>query len=366
MKLAPKTIVLGVNSVSADGGIAQVARNLIKVLKTKVRDEPHLYDVKTITCFRGRENKHNASSRSVIAKVRFFLAIRKSFFSSTHFIYDSCNMAQIHPQIFVMRRRPYLTYIHGIEVWESAKPRWLRACHRSDFLVSNSLYTKNRADKLHGGFSRAQVCGLGTTTDDVPADTPPLRVRKPNVVIVGRIDSGENYKGHLELIQSWPDVLSVIPEAKLHVVGAGSGLHYLRQAVIKATLENRIVFHGHVSDKRLEELYAQCRVFAMPSRNEGFGLVYIEAMRHGLPVVASTHDAAGEIVIHGRTGLTVNLDRPNDLSSSIVRLLKNPEYAELMGNAGQTRWKEHFTFTKFKSRFLLILEEFFSTKNRVD
>ena len=112
---------------------------------------------------------------------------------------------------------------------------------------------------------------------------------------------------------------------------------------------------------QLEELYSHSRVFAMPSRNEGFGLVYIEAMRFGLPVIASDHDAAKEIVIHGKTGLIINLNRPDELPNAIIKFLKHPEDAEIMGNAGRKRWQEHFTFSCFERRLQLILDKFFAT-----
>jgi phosphatidyl-myo-inositol dimannoside synthase len=95
----------------------------------------------------------------------------------------------------------------------------------------------------------------------------------------------------------------------------------------------------------------------MPSRGEGFGLVYADAMRHGLPVIASSHDAGAEIVADGVTGFCVSLDVPAELSRRLCELLDAPRHAEAMGQAGQRRWQEHFRFSAFRDRFGRILDE---------
>jgi phosphatidylinositol alpha-1,6-mannosyltransferase len=98
----------------------------------------------------------------------------------------------------------------------------------------------------------------------------------------------------------------------------------------------------------------------MPSRGEGFGIVYIEAMRYGLPIIASIHDAAPEINVHGETGYNVDLDRPDELPDAIVRLLRERDHARLLGRQGRKRWQENFSFSAFRSRFRPILHEFLS------
>ena len=248
MTLNPRKIVLGLNSIRQPGGIAQVAQNLIKVIEAKVQNEPNLYQLKKITFDQRSQRGHDFLNKSLIAKVRFFLAIQKASLSYTHFIYDSCNMAQVHSQLF-LSRKPNLTCIHGIEVWDNAKPNWIRACQHSDVLISNSYYTRARADQIHRGFARAQVCWLGTNTDEVPKNWTPMALRNPDVLIIGRIDSSENYKGHFELIKSWPKVINAVPEAKLHIAGSGTGVPHLREITNKSKVGNRILFHGHVSNR---------------------------------------------------------------------------------------------------------------------
>jgi phosphatidylinositol alpha-1,6-mannosyltransferase len=94
----------------------------------------------------------------------------------------------------------------------------------------------------------------------------------------------------------------------------------------------------------------------MPSRGEGFGLTYIEAMRWGIPVIASVHDAGQEVNVHGETGLNVSLDSPTALRDALVELLRDRNLARSMGANGQRRWREHFCYSAFRKRFAPELE----------
>jgi phosphatidylinositol alpha-1,6-mannosyltransferase len=96
----------------------------------------------------------------------------------------------------------------------------------------------------------------------------------------------------------------------------------------------------------------------MPSRGEGFGLVYVEAMRHGVPVIASVHDAAPEINLDGETGYNVDLARPADLAERIIHLLRDRDWAARLGANGRRRWERHFRFSAFCERFVPLVTEF--------
>jgi phosphatidylinositol alpha-1,6-mannosyltransferase len=206
---------------------------------------------------------------------------------------------------------------------------------------------------LHGGLERARVCWLGTESDN------PLSIKDgglPTVLILSRIDL-DLHKGHQELIDAWPRVVERVPVAKLLVAGAGPGYDAVRDAIARSPVAGSIKLTGYVPEEQLPQLWSRATVFAMPSRGEGFGLTYIEAMRHGVPVIASRQDAGQEVNVHGVTGYNVNLDTPEDLSEALISLLSDPEKACVMGAAGRERWRRHFTYSVFKSRFLGLLSE---------
>ena len=96
----------------------------------------------------------------------------------------------------------------------------------------------------------------------------------------------------------------------------------------------------------------------MPARGEGLGLAYLEAMRQGIAIVASVHDAAPEINLHGVTGYNIDLDQPRDLARRLVELLRDRALRDRMGAAGRDRWHAHFRYSAFRDRVQPILRSF--------
>jgi phosphatidylinositol alpha-1,6-mannosyltransferase len=283
------------------------------------------------------------------SRVRFVWHTWKAVRDHTHFLYTFIGMARAHNRL-PWAWRPFAALLHGIEVWERGGPHRARWARRADLLLSNTAHTRERANRAHGGLAHAKVCWLATEEDEPAARRP--RHRPPTALIVGRIDERENYKGHDELLTAWPRVARQVPGARLLVVGEGSGLPQLRA---RAAGVAGVEFRGFVPEGRMQEVWDEADVFAMPSRGEGFGLVYAEAMRQGLPVIASTHDAGGEINLDGVTGFNVDLGRPAELGDRVIELLSDAALRRRQGEAGRQRWAEYFRYSAFRERFLGIL-----------
>jgi phosphatidylinositol alpha-1,6-mannosyltransferase len=348
-------VFLGAATLRAgNGGIARVARLMDRVLaeevaagRLKAQAASYLDD--------NLPDLHLPVFTARGSKPRFVWEVHKAALSFDHFLYDSLSMVRAHCRLPLLRR-PSLSWICGIEVWENAPPPRIPHARRTDVLVSISDYTRERADRLYGGFARAQVCWLGTETDDI-TPLPSLGDRRPTVLILGRMDE-LNYKGHNELIDCWPKVVSAVRDARLLIVGSGPNQGELRRRAAASSAAEAIVFTGFVPEEDMPKIWAETTVFAMPSRGEGFGLVYIEAMRQGLPVVASIHDAAPEVNLEGTTGYNVDLNEADQLPERLIHLLKNPDQAAILGRNGQKRWRDYFAYSAFKKRFLPILATF--------
>ena len=287
-------------------------------------------------------------------RLRFLWETHKAAFGFSHFLYDFLGLARAHCRLPYLRR-PFLAWMHGLEVWEAARPAWLKAARRADILVSNSAFTRERAASLHGGFAQAHVCWLGTESDE-PLKPQRKTSTPPTVLIIGRVRLDRD-KGHTALIDAWPKVVAAVPDARLLMVGTGPDLAHFQQKAAASPVAPRIEVRGFVPDEKMEDVWSEATLFAMPSRGEGFGLVYIEAMRHSLPVIASVHDAAPEINIEGETGYNVDLEKREELPERIIYLLKNPEQAAALGRGGESRWAKHFSYSAFKARFLPLLAE---------
>jgi phosphatidyl-myo-inositol dimannoside synthase len=246
-------------------------------------------------------------------------------------------------------------FLHGVECWRplALRNQWGLAC--TDALVSNSAFTRCRFLHHNPRYAAlpSRVCWLGTPEDHLPeAPSEELPDDDLSVLIVGRIVGEERYKGHEQLLSVWPEVRRRFPRARLDIVGGGNAASALREMAERRGLvqSGAVKLWGKLPDDELRERYRRCSVFAMPSRGEGFGLVYLEAMGFGKPCLASLDDAAAEVVLGEETGLLVRYADREGLLYALCRLLESPALRKKLGRAGRERVMEHFTERHFGER----------------
>lgn len=243
-----------------------------------------------------------------------------------------------------------IMFCHGIELWR--RHGWLtrRLLRRVDLFLSNSEYTWNRflehAPYLRGRPHITTALGFGSALCG-PAPDPGT---VPSAVILGRMAKGEDYKGHRELIAAWPKVLASIPNAHLDIVGDGDLRPELEALARAQKLGDRIRFLGRVSEERKAELLAAARCLAMPSRGEGFGLVYLEAMRLGRPCLVSDCDAGQEVVNPPEAGLAADVRDPDAVAAALMRFLSDGDAWRNWSRAARRRYEAHYTAAQFTRR----------------
>ena len=337
-----------------NSGIGRVARLMAKALDELARERALTVSAVSLSDRRTGYRDWPWVTPCGGRRMAYVLRVQGRALRADAVLYDSLSMARTH-FMGPARRRTALAWMHGIEVWEDARPAHIVVARRTDVLVTNSDFTRRRAAALHAGLDRARVCWLGTESDVVP-DIGHRSGGPPAALILSRIDE-RSYKGHHDLIEAWPAVVKQVPGARLLIAGTGPGLEEIRRLAQTSPAATGIELIGFVPEEELPVLWARSSVFAMPSRGEGFGLVYIEAMRHGLPIIASRQDAGQEVNVDGETGFNVDLERPADLVEALVALLGDRQRAQALGGAGQQRWRWHFTWNAFRSRFRAMLAE---------
>jgi phosphatidylinositol alpha-1,6-mannosyltransferase len=169
------------------------------------------------------------------------------------------------------------------------------------------------------------------------------------------MDKSDDYKGHREVIGAWPEVARRMPDAELWIVGDGDLQSELERLAAAREAQNKVRFFGRVSEEKKQEMLAQCRCLVLPSRGEGFGLVYLEAMRMGRPCLISTADAGREVVNPPEAGLAVDPDGAEDLVEALCELLRpGPRWDAWSVNA-RRRYQNTFTAGHFQERLISAL-----------
>lgn len=254
------------------------------------------------------------------------------------------------------RRAPTLAMVYGMEAWRPLS--WLRRQGLKH--VNHLAYVSHHTRKVAEGFNpwlagiRASICHLGLPPRECEwAHTTETMQAAHAMLTIGRMNSAERYKGFEELIHIWPRVRQRNPLLQLVLVGAGDDRGRL-EAIAKESGDG-IRFLGAVSNAERDAWLQGCRCLAMPSRGEGFGLVYLEAMRRGKAVLSGNGDAGCEVVEDGRTGRCVDPANPEALLEGVLDVA-GPN-AERYGNAGLDRYHERFSFAAFVDRLGAILDE---------
>lgn len=247
-----------------------------------------------------------------------------------------------------------LIHLHvNAEDWIRPLVRW--AMNHADAIVGVSDFTAASAvkrgydpAKVHTVLNGLDVSGWNYELDgcsirqefNIPPDLPVL-------MIASRLFY---WKGHTELIQALALVRQTIPDFRLLIVGEedpragpGQGNYYTKELealIAELGLEEQVVFTGFRTD--IPALMAAADIFAHPSFEEPFGMVYVEAMAMKKPVITLNQGGSAEVIEHGKSGL---LSAPKDIeqmAANIVTLIQDPELRQKMGEYGRHRAETFF------------------------
>ena len=251
-------------------------------------------------------------------------------------------------------RTPMQQYIHSVE-WMLAYDAWRVICcsHAMEDELQTALQVPS--DKL-------RVIPNGVEPRRLRSSGPPSKLASFRrrwardderiVLFVGRL---VREKGVEVLIDSMPEVLRAHPEARLVVAGGGPRDHLAGRAR-RHGLGHKVTFAGHVSDE-LADLYAVADVAVFPSLYEPFGIVALEAMAAGVPVVTSDIGGFREVVRHGATGLHTWASNPQSLAWGIKQVLGDPFLATRLGRRAQEEVLSRFNWGGIVEQTIRVYQE---------
>jgi glycosyltransferase involved in cell wall biosynthesis len=260
------------------------------------------------------------------------------------------------------QRIPLLLVVHGIEARtpsDKALANWLVS--QTDHFVAASHHTSDRFVDWSGvDDEKGHVIPTGVTDPSRFAPGP-----KPDTLLdryelagrtvlmtLSRLPVQEKRKGHDEVLEMLPDLVEERPDLAYLICGDGDDRPRLEAKTRRLGLSDRVVFAGYVPESEKVDHYRLADAFVMPGRTEGFGIVYLEALACGIPVVASSADASQEAVRGGELGVVVDPDDPADLKRGILEAL-----AEERGTVPEGLG--HFSKERFIRRWNRVVDDLF-------
>lgn len=253
---------------------------------------------------------------------------------------------------------------HGVEVWERLPALRRSALQRASVVLAPTQDTANHVAGQQVQRDRIHVLpwALDPDFESIPPNLPPTKLPHgyPEgrvILTVGRWLAKERYKGMDTLITALPRLLTRWPELQLAAVGDGDDRTWLEDLAEQNGVNRHVHFLTGLTFEELAACYDACEMFALPSRGEGFGLVYLEAMARGKPVIGGTHGGAPEVIEDGVTGYLVPHGDAAQLATSIETLLSDPALAQKMGGRGRQRVEREFRFSVFAKSLKKILRE---------
>ena len=227
---------------------------------------------------------------------------------------------------------------------------------RAAQVIAISQFTLGKAQQTNG-VTAAQGRVLYNCLDPEFHQVATTRPGPPRLLTVARMSLAEQYKGHDYVIRAMPALLAHFPDLTYHIIGDGDARPGLAQLAAETGVSQAIHFHGFVSAAELQRHYEAATIYIMPSQAEGFGFVFLEAMSHGLPVIAGNQDATPEVVADGETGLLVDPTSVPAITTAAARLLADDGLRRQMGQAGRRRVQQQFSFDQFQQTLLTYLAE---------
>ena len=248
---------------------------------------------------------------------------------------------------------PYWTVAHGIEAWGIKSWPLKLALRQADCILAVSHYTRDRLIREQN-LNPNKVVVLPNTFDASrfkPGPKPEYLLKKhrishdqPVLLTVSRLAEQERYKGYDQVLKALPDIQKAIPNIHYVLVGKGPDRSRIEYLIEQLGLKSCVTLAGFIPDKQLGDYYNLCDVFAMPSKREGFGIVYLEAMASGKPVLGGNRDGAVDALCHGELGVLVDPDNISEIAEVLIQLFEGNHHNSLLYRPTALRQKAIDTY----------------------
>ena len=356
-----RVLVLATDAFGGYGGIAKYNRDLIKAICT----HPDCVEVVALPRLAPGEWGDLPEGVTYITdgvggKTKYIFSVLSTVLKDSNFDLVVCGHINLLPVAYLAKKMTnarLMMMMHGIDVWETVGGSLYSYLLRYiDMAVSVSELTKRRfLDWAPLSAQKVEILPNAIDIDSYrPGEKPESLIERyglQNKIVImtlGRISANEQYKGFDEVIDVIPLLLQEIPNVIYLLCGDGDDRKRLEEKVEKLGLQQHVIFTGYVSEEEKVEHYRLADVYVMPSHGEGFGIVLLEAMACGIPVVASKVDGGREALRDGILGIIVDPGDLDDIRSAINRSLH-------MQKGVIPEGIDYFSYDNFKQRCYRIL-----------
>ena len=225
---------------------------------------------------------------------------------------------------------PYWIIAHGFEVWNLQRRAVQAGLRVADRILPVSHYTRDRM-AAEQQIPLERFTWLPNTFDvdrfhygpkpDYLLEKYGLRPDQPVVLTVNRLAAGEDFHAYDQVLRSLPRLRQHLPDIHYIIVGKGDDRDRVTQLIQQLNLSKHVTLAGFIPDESLPDYYHLCDVFAMPSKLEGFGIVFLEALACGKPVLAGNQDGSVDAVNDGRLGALVDPDATEQIAQTLLKIL---------------------------------------------
>jgi glycosyltransferase involved in cell wall biosynthesis len=262
----------------------------------------------------------------------------------------------------------YWIIAHGDEVWELKNIFHKWALKDAEKVIAVSHYTRQRLLNAQG-LNPEKVMVLPNTFDAQQfqiAEKPThllqrygLSPKQPIILTVSRLGkTAAPHKGYYQVLQALVQVRQQFPDVHYFIVGKGDARPQIESLVQQLDLKSCVTLTGFISDEELCSYYNLCDIFALPSSIEGFGIVYLEALACGKPVLAGNVDGSVDPLEQGKLGCLVNPRDVDAIAENLIQIL-NGSYANIVlyqPTLLRQKTLEKFDFSQFKNRLFTLIE----------
>jgi phosphatidylinositol alpha-1,6-mannosyltransferase len=347
------TLIFGLDVYDGEGGIQRFSRRLATSLKTLSASDPNR--VVAVVSLWDTPQPGNAD---LDVAYHFGSSRRKG-----RMLLNSIRAARLQPVDVVIFTHVLLTplglllrllapsakqvlMVYGDEVWlrPSTARRWIvsRVIDRIAAVTEFTAQEMRKAYRLEEEQFTILPCAVDPLADGQLPSTQGQKV----MLTVSRLAINAKAKHIDQVLRAVPAIRKDHPDMEYVIVGDGDLRPQLEQLSADLGLDGYVKFAGWLGDKERDELYSRADLFVLPSTQEGFGIVYLEAWRFGLPVVAGNAGAAPEVVADSMAGICVAPD-PDAIADSVSELFADPARRLRMGAAGMELVRDRYSDSTF-------------------